>query len=316
MKFKKFDKVEEELSVIGLGTWQFGGPDAWPNFSKEESLYIFDMAIDAGINFIDTAPVYGLGGSEEFLKDALKGKRDKVLVATKNGLPWDADKNVTTNLSKKSIIKEMDDSLLRMGLDYVDIVQPHWPDGNIAIGETLEALEYLKQEGKIRYFGVCNHRLDDVKGLKGAVSFQGLYNMLEPNASHYHNIELGYKAMDEIIPYAEKNGMFYLPYSPLMQGLLAGKKEFSKGAVAANPMLQGEKLASYLKCASIISKELGKPIQEIALNWLIHQKAVGPIIAGATKREHLTLNLKALSWEMDESTFSWINKKVKEEILL
>ncbi len=314
MEYKQFGKTEDKLSVLGLGTWQFAGQNDWANFNKEEAIRIVHAAIDSGINFVDTAPVYGLGHSEEVVGQALKGKRDQVFLATKMGLPWDDQKNVVVNLKADSIIKEIDDTLRRLQTDYVDLYQIHWPDPGTDIRETMEALAKVKQSGKARHIGVCNFSLDLLKQameVTEVVSHQGLYNVLEPNASVYHSIDLGYRVENTLLPFLEENDQFFLPYSPLLQGLLAGKTSFDKGVVTNNPSLQGDKLAANLKKIEAINSLTGKPIQEVALNWLIAQKAVGPIIAGASKLSQLESNLKALQWTMDSDLKAKIDAIVR-----
>lgn len=314
MNYKSFKGIEEPLSVLGLGTWQFSGVKDWSRFSQQEATKIIHFAIDAGINFIDTAPVYGLGHSERVVGEAIKGKRNQVFLATKVGLPWDESENVRNDLTKSNIFKEIDDSLTRLQVDYVDLYQIHWPDPNTDIRESMEALAQLKEQGKIRYIGVSNFSIDLMKQameITDIVSHQGLYNMMESNADSYHGIPLEYEVKDSLLSFLKGNGQFFLPYSPLMQGLLAGQTNFDTGVTVHNPKLQGESLQHHIAPAKEIESLVGKPIQEIALNWLIAQDAVGPVIAGATELAHLESNLSCLKWEMDEKTMNEINQIVE-----
>jgi aryl-alcohol dehydrogenase-like predicted oxidoreductase len=318
MKRKKVEVVQEELSVLGLGTWQFSGTQDWNNFNMDEAIKIVHTAIDSGINFIDTAPVYGLGYAETVVGEALKGKRNRVFLATKVGLPWNENNEVRNDLTKKSIFKEIDDSLKRLQVDYIDLYQVHWPDPNTDIRESMEALALLKEQDKIRYIGVSNFSIDLMKQameITEIVSHQGLYNMFEQNADTYHGITLNYQVNDSLLSFLEANNQFFLPYSPLMQGLLAGKTQFDTGVTVNNPKLQGEALNDYVKVAKEIEILIGKPIHEIALNWLISQNKVGPVIAGATKVEHLEKNLDSLSWKMDSEVFRKINETVARHII-
>lgn len=297
MKYKSFRKIEEKLPVLGLGTWQFSGKDSWYKFDKNEAIRIVEEAVDNGITFIDTAPVYGLGHSEEVVGEAIKGRRDKVFLASKLGLPWDESNNVRNDLSRNSIMKEIDDSLKRLGTDHIDLYQIHWPDPNTDIRETMQALSEVKRSGKIRYIGVSNFSLDLLKKameVEDVVSHQGLYNMFEENAESYHGISLGYKVKDELLPYLEKEGMFFLPYSPLMQGLLAGSDIFDKDVRKNNPVLNGSATAEMLEKVKKIEKETGERINITALKWLFDQSAVGPVIAGVTSPHQLRDNLLAV----------------------
>ncbi|WP_105614230.1 aldo/keto reductase [Vallitalea okinawensis] len=313
MNYKHFSKVEEALSVIGLGTWQFAGAGDWPEFNKEDAIRIIHEAIDSGINFIDTAPVYGLGHSEKVVGEAIKNKRDQVFLATKCGLVWDDQNRVTNNLKADSLNEEIDASLKRLHVDHIDLYQIHWPDPNTDIRETMEALRSIQEQGKIKYIGVSNfseEMMKEAMTIADVVSHQGLYNMLEQNATSYHNIPLQYRVKDSLLNFLDNNGQFFLPYSPLMQGLLAGKTEFDKGAVSSNPELQNGQLDKHLETIKGIGTIIDKPIHEIALNWLVSQKTVGPVIAGCTKSRHLHSNLSALNWTMDEEMMNELNNLI------
>ncbi|BCB05225.1 aldo/keto reductase [Bacillus sp. KH172YL63] len=317
MKFKKFNSVDE-LSVIGLGTWQFSGTKDWDQFNKNEAINIVHHAIDRGVNFIDTAPVYGLGHAETVVGEAIKGKRDKVFLATKVGLPWDGNDEVKNDLTRENIFKEIDDSLRRLQVDYVDLYQIHWPEPNTDIRESMEALAELKMQGKIRHIGVSNFSIELMKqamDVTDIVSHQGLYNMLEHNPESYHGIPLEYQVKDSLLSFLGEHDQFFLPYSPLMQGLLAGQTSFDTGVTVHNPKLHGEGLTANIQKAKAIQAEVGKPLHEIALNWLIAQHQVGPVIAGATKIEHLEKNLDSLAWELDRGLFKRINEVVEGEVV-
>lgn len=300
-------KIIKDLhaSSMGFGCWAMGG--TWNNVRDKESIAAVHRAIDVGINFFDTAPVYGKGHSETVLGKALKGvERDKVMVATKCGLPFAYSPEhgrvkSRHDLTKKSIFSEVDDSLSRLGLEHIDLYQLHWPDPNTPIAETGEALRELQLQGKIRHVGVSNFSLDMTRELMKAVdiaTYQGLYNLIEQNPEHYHNIPLEYRARSEVLPFCFENGMKYLPYSPLMQGLLTGtfsaNDNFdSNDDRAANPKLNGEAFKSYLACAnelSIFAKHVGLDLTHIAIQWLITQQEVGPVIAGAYDTDHVEQN--------------------------
>ncbi|GAM59612.1 putative aldo/keto reductase [Vibrio ishigakensis] len=212
MKYKQIKDLN--ASAVGFGCWAIGG--TWNNVSDEESIKSIKAAIDTGINFFDVAPVYGKGHAETVLGQALKNEsRDKIIIATKCGLPWSQDERKKTrkDLTKASIFKEIDDSLMRLQTDYVDLYQVHWPDPNTPISETAEALAELKKQGKIRHVGVSNYSLDMTRQMMEGVevaTFQGLYNLLEQNPEHYHNIPLQYRAREEALPFCKANDMKYL----------------------------------------------------------------------------------------------------------
>lgn len=218
MIYKSVEKIQEKISCIGIGCWNFGGD--WDSSAEENSIAIVHAAMDFGINFFGVAPVYGWGVSEQILGKALKqdGRREKVLIASKGGLLWNEAHQTTNNLSRDSLIRECEDSLRRLQTDYIDIYQMHWPDPNVPLEETAEALIRLKEQGKIRYVGLSNFAQEDVNKMMTMVSVdcqQSLYNMLERNTTSYHGIPLPYRTEDEVLPNVKKNGQAFLPYSPL-----------------------------------------------------------------------------------------------------
>lgn len=323
MEFKKVAKMKESFSQIGLGCWGFAGEKVWDGSNDTVSIDIIHTAIDQGINFFDVAPIYGQGHAEKVVGRALRGgKREKILLATKCGLVWDQKGTVTNNLSKVSIMKEIDASLKRLQTDYIDIYQLHWPNLNTPIEETIEAIEVLKKNGKIRYFGVTNFPLAEVKKIVQMIdidSQQSLYNMMERNTTHYHEITLGYETEKEIIPFCHEHGQAFFPYSPLFQGLLTGtfkdQGNFSKDDVrSANPKLNGEQYKIYYKGVQelqLIADKIGKPLNEIAFNWLRQKQEVTSIISGALTREQLLKNLKSLEWELKQEEIACLDHALR-----
>lgn len=322
MIYKKVSKIEEEISVIGIGCWNFGGD--WDDTDDKKSISIINAAIDLGINFFDVAPVYGWGHSEEVLGKALKdgNLRNKVIIASKGGLLWNDAHQTTNNLSKQSLLKEIDESLRRLQTDHIDIYQMHWPDPNVPLEETAEALEEIKKAGKIRYVGLSNFSQQDVGKMMEYTDVhcqQSLYNMLERNTRGYHNIYLDYLTEKEVLPMVKKHGQAFLPYSPLFQGLLAGKFNsginFSKDDIRnANPKLVGPEFQRYFEAANnlkAIADEYGKPMNEIALNWLRQKPEVTSIIGGASTVGQLEHNIHCITWDIDVEMMAKIEKIIE-----
>ncbi|WP_394153883.1 aldo/keto reductase [Vibrio maritimus] len=289
-------------SAVGFGCWAIGG--TWNNVSDNESINAIKAAIDNGINFFDVAPVYGKGHAEAVLGQALKTEsRENIIIATKCGLPWSQDERKKTrkDLTKESVFKEIDDSLTRLQTEYIDLYQVHWPDPNTPISETAEALAELKRQGKIRHVGVSNYSLDMTREMMAGVevaTFQGLYNLLEQNPEHYHNIPLQYRAREEALPFCKEHDMKYLPYSPLMQGLLTGTLKRSgnwdeNDDRRNNPKLNGDAFEPYFNCVEelkALAKEANIPLSHLAIHWLVAQEEVGPVIAGAHTVEQVRDN--------------------------
>jgi aryl-alcohol dehydrogenase-like predicted oxidoreductase len=318
MKYKTTPKITDPLSVVGFGCWAAGGSDIWNGTNDADSIRAIHHALDLGINLFDVAPVYGLGHAEEILGRALHGRRDKAFIASKCGLVWDDQNRVTNNLTAAGLQTEIEESLRRLQTDVIDLLQIHWPDPNTPIAETMSALERIKQSGKIRYIGVSNFSLALTKEALAhgdMVSFQGLYNLLERNPRSYHGIPLDYRVADEILPFCADQGLAFLPYSPILQGLLTDgfKAEGNfddRDARAANPKLNGELFARYYA----ISRELrelarawGRPLAQLAINWLIAQPAVTSVIAGAQTVAHIAENGAAADWTLTPAMLSEID---------
>ncbi|HYE68714.1 MAG TPA: aldo/keto reductase [Anaerovoracaceae bacterium] len=318
MIYKKVLRIEEEISAIGIGCWNMGGD--WDSSDETTSKEIIHAAIDMGVNFFDVAPVYGWGLSETILGKALKdGRRNKVLIASKGGLLWNEEHVTTNNLSRASLLKEVDNSLRRLQTDYIDIYQLHWPDPKVPLEETAEALQLMKESGKIRYVGLSNFDQNDVEEMMKMISVdcqQSLYNMLERNPVSYHGIPLSYLTEEEVLPTVRKYGQAFLPYSPFFQGLLAGR--FLNGIDItshdirnANPKLFGEPFEVYVKAARQIkafADEMGRPMNEVSLNWLRQKPEVTSIIGGASTLEQLKKNLHCVTWDIRDSEMQKINQ--------
>lgn len=309
MIYRKVEKVKEKISVIGIGCWNFGGD--WDGSSDKNTENIILTALEAGINFFDIAPVYGFSHSETVLGHIMKkyGFRNKILIASKCGLRWDKSRKTRNDLSRKSILWEIDQSLSRLQTDHIDIYQLHWPDHATPIEETADTLKELKKAGKIRYVGLSNYSQEEVKKFEQLIevnSQQSLYNMLERNTTSYHNIPLEYKTEEEILPYVKEHGQAFLPYSPLFQGLLSGKwkdkNHFSKHDIRnENPKFSEPVFSKYFNTAQelkVYADVIGHPLNEIALNWLRQKEEVTTIIAGASNPEQMKQNLRCLEWEL------------------
>ncbi len=321
MIYKKVRLIDEPISVLGIGCWNFGGD--WDNFADEKSITIIHAAIDRGVNFFDVAPVYGWYHSEEVLGKALSGGlRDKVLIASKCGLLWDENHVTRNDLSKKSILKEIDGSLSRLNTDHIDIYQLHWPDHNTSIEETADALKEIMKAGKIRYVGLSNFAQADVERfmqLIGVHCQQGLYNMLERNTASYHGIPLEYKAEDEMLPVVRKYGQAFLPYSPYFQGLLTGRftreKKFSGRDIRnANPKFSGQLFETYFQAyeqLQAFADRIGRPMNEICVNWLRQKGEVTCIIGGVSSVAQLEANISALSWDIAPAEMDEINRIIE-----
>jgi len=317
MIYKKVGKIKEAISAIGMGCWNFGGQ--WDTEVGENTIRLVHAAIDQGINLFDVAPIYGYGNAEILLGKALQGgKRDKVLIASKCGLVWNQQKSVKNDLTKASMMKEIDDSLKRLQTDYIDIYQLHWPDTTTPIEETVSALEAIEKAGKIRYVGLSNYGPKDVEAfmsMREIHAQQSLYNMLERNTDSYHEISLDYRTEAEILPLVAAHEQAFLPYSPLFQGLLTGKFKrggnFSEKDIRnANPKLKGDVFETYYEgalAAGDFADKIGRPLKEVAFNWLRQQPEVTSIIAGVSSISQLERNNQSTTWNLTTEELAELN---------
>lgn len=325
MKYRKVKSMHDQFSELGLGCWAFSGEAVWDGYDEKASIAAIHEALELGINVFDVAPIYGFGHAETELGRALRGKsRDSVFIATKCGLVWDESFRSRNDLSAKSIFKEIDESLYRLQTDYIDLYQIHWPDPYTPIEESMEVLTRLQDQGKIRYIGASNFSVpQSLEAMKygSLVSQQNLYNMIERNASSYHSIELTYRTEDEILPFCHQYGQAFLPYSPLLQGMLSGtfeqKGNFSGRDVRSNnPKLLGKHFNDYYELVEKLKRycadSIGRPLNEVAINWLLYRSEVTSVICGVQNPEQVLANVKALEWTLTNEQYIGLNRIVEE----
>lgn len=286
MRYKRLGENGPEVSVLGYGGWSIG-KEGWGNVSEKEAAHTVELALEAGINLFDTAPIYGRGRSEEVLGELLAPWREKVVIATKCGLTWEAGGRVFHDLSPGAIRHEVEESLKRLKTDYIDLYQIHWPDKETPLEESFVALNRLREEGVIRYIGVSNFsaaQLKEACKLGEVVSLQGKYNLLEREAE------------DELLPLCKEQELGFIAYSPLAQGLLTGTigadYRLSKRDIRKfNPLFSDKKL--FHKQLEFIKSE-DEPILRRALSFLFENELVTSSIIGVTRVKHFKENLKTL----------------------
>ena len=295
MEYVRLGKSGLKVSRLCLGCMSFGSGFDWM-LPEEPSFAIVRKALDAGINFFDTADVYSNGESEQILGRALKTfgvKREDVVIATKVYQPMGPGPN-QRGLSRKHILESIDDSLWRLGLDYVDLYQIHRFDLETPIEETLEALTQVIRDGKVRYVGASSmpawqfarmlYRADQL-GLARFVSMQNQYNLL------YREEER------EMNPLCREEGIGIIPYSPIGGGLLAGSRR--SGTVRSNSVMARERFnrpadEAVIEAAAAVARNRGIAPAEVAIAWLLAQPGLTAPIIGATKLAQLDDPLRAL----------------------
>jgi myo-inositol catabolism protein IolS len=306
MKYQKLGKLDVEVSVIALGCWAFAGGGTWGDQDEGDSVATIYKALDVGINFFDTAEAYGDGYSEEVLGKTLTGHRQKLVIATKPS---------SSSVSRDGIMKSCESSLKRLNTDYIDLYQIHWPSRDIPLEETLEAMERLKDQGKIRGIGVCNFGEKDLASLLEIGS-------VETNQMAYNLIWRGieYKIKQKCID----NNIGILCYSPIAQGLLTGKYQcaddvpegrartwhFSSKRPGTRHGGEGyeEETFETLKTIREIASEVQIPMADLALAWLIHQQGVTSVLAGGRNPDQVIQNSKAAEIKLSPDIIEKLNK--------
>jgi len=329
MIYRKIGKSELKSSVIGFGAWGISGD--LNKVDVRDMSSVIRKAYDLGINFFDTAPIYGyeslgpkgFGTSENLLGQALKGFRDKVIIATKFGVVLDENGKGKNESSRQSIKKEIDDSLRRLRTDYIDLYQAHWPDPNTSIEEIFLTLNELKKIGKIRHIGVCNYSIkmmNEAMKYSEIISSQNQYNIIQRNAENFYHIKLLYKTEKEILPFCEKNNLGFFPYAPFCQGLLTGKmlkpKDFvfsKKDFRKDNTEFHGNNLIKnleFIKKLKEIANKINRPLTQLVINWLVKDHRITSIIAGPTKISEVEDNVDSASWILEDEVYNDINSLI------
>lgn len=324
MEYRKLGNTDLQLSVITYGAFAIGG-NMWGGNEQKDSIESVRASIDNGVTTLDTAPFYGFGLSEEMIGEAIKGyDRSKIQLLTKFGLVWDGSNQgegdfffdaeddgkvlpVYKYSSKASVIKEVEESLKRLQTDYIDLLQIHWPDSTTPISETMEALEILIQQGKIRAAGVSNYSVDQVKEAKqtaNIASNQVSYSMLNRSLEK------------DLAPYALENNLGIIVYSPMERGLLTGKY-FKDGKLKENDHRNGyfqqfdlKKVETFLDAIMPIAEQKGASLSQLVLRWTSLQPAITVVLAGARNAEQAIANAKAMDIHISTEEMIFINKEL------
>ncbi len=292
-----------QVSVVGLGCNNFGG-----RLDADRTAAVVRAALDAGVNFFDTADLYGGTKSEELLGRGLGERRKDVLIATKFGMELDAERK---GAKPDYVRRACEDSLRRLGTDHIGLYQLHQPDPTVPIGETLAALDGLVKAGKVREIGCSNFSAQQLREAETAagsgarfVSVQNEYSLLhrEPEA--------------EVLPECARTGLAFLPFFPLAAGLLSGKYHAGAPAPAGARLASGKlgdrmltdgNLATVDKLDAF-AKSRGHSLLELAFVWLLRQPSVASVIAGAMSPEQLRANVAAVGWKLSAEELAGIDR--------
>ena len=300
-----------QVSVVGLGCNNFG----W-RLDADASAQVVHAALAAGVNFFDTADIYGGTKSEEYLGRALRGRREQVVLATKFGMKVDEHRH---GARPDYLRRAAEDSLRRLGTDYIDLYQLHQPDPETPIADTLAALDELVKAGKVREIGSSNFSAQQIREAEAAVragaarfaSVQNEYSLLrrDPEA--------------EVLPECRRRGLAFLPYFPLANGLLTGKYR------AGRPVPQGTRISTQERFGKLLNdrnlqivealagfaEARGHTLLELAFSWLLAHPEVASVIAGATSAQQVAGNSAAATWQLTPEDLSEVNRILQEPAL-
>lgn len=318
-----------QITPITFGAWAIGGW-FWGGAEEKESVKAIEAAISNGMTTIDTAPVYGFGQSEEFVAKAIRGKRDKVEILTKFGLVWDQtsrhlhfektkdnrgnEVSIYRLATKESVIKECEDCLKRLKTDYIDLFQQHWPDDYTPTDETMEALDILKTQGKIRAGGVSNFSVEQMQEADKRFTISS--NQV-PYSMVFRDIE------KDLVPHCIENNKAIIVYSPLQRGILTGKitrdYRFSEGDHRPSTPYYREpnlsRINDFLAEIKPIALEKNATLAQLVLNWTLNRPGITCILAGARNEKQVLDNLGAYELELSDSELDFIDSKLEQLIL-
>lgn len=324
MKYRKLGNSDLQLSVVTFGAWAIGGW-MWGGTDRNQAVEAIRASLEAGVTSIDTAPIYGMGLSEELVAEALADvPRDRVQILTKFGLRWrapqagesaeaeDAYGNplvVYRHAGRDSIMQECEDSLRRLKTDYIDLYQLHWPDKHTPIDETMDAVVRLTEQGKIRYAAVCNYsatQMEEALRTAPIASNQVPYSMV------LRDIE------KEVVPFCVDHGLGILAYSPLQRGLLTGKikpgQSFPDGDHRDGNRFFTEDIITrtnqFLESVRPIADRHGATFAQLVLAWTIEQPGITVALAGARNADQAVQNAGAASLDLTSEELSVISSQL------
>jgi len=329
MEKRTLGKTELPVSSIAFGAWAIGGW-MWGGADKKDSLRAIESCLDHGITSIDTAPIYGFGHSEKVLGEAIKGKRDRYEILTKCGMRWEGkrgeyffatkdnsgvQRDIYKYSGKDSLIAECEESLKRLGTDYIDLYQIHWPDHTTPIEEAMEAFSVLLKQGKIRAAGVSNYSVEQMATASEVVdltSNQVPYSMVN------REIE------DEIIPWCIKNNRSVIAYSPLQRGLLTGKfkpgHEFNEGDHRAGQhYFKDENIKrtnEFLDRIKPMADDKGLTLAQLVILWTVEQPGITIALVGARNASQAVQNARAMNSQLSDEEMENINRELDKLTLV
>ncbi len=316
MQTKQLGNSDLYITPIGFGAWAIGGGGwafGWGPQDDQESIEAINRALDLGVNWIDTAAIYGLGHSEEVVAKALKGRSARPYIFTKCSLIWDKNRQIGRSLKQDSIRQEVEDSLHRLDIETIDLYQIHWPNPAPEIEEGWTTLSKLKDEGKVRYIGVSNFDVEELKrtqAIAPVTSLQPPYSLVNRSAE------------EEILPFCQENNIGVIVYSPMQSGLLTGA--MTPERIAKMPDDDWRKQSSEFKQPRLsrnlrlvevlrqIGQQHGRSPGEVAIAWTLNNPAVTAAIVGGRNGKQVEGIIGAGEFRLNEQELGQITTFLRE----
>lgn len=316
MRLRQLGNTDMNITPIGFGSWAVGGGGyqfGWGPQDDEQSIAAINRALDLGMNWIDTAAVYGLGHAEEIVGRALKDRAERPYVFTKCSRVWNDDGEISGNLKAQSIRRECEASLRRLQAEVIDLYQMHWPDPERDIEEGWEAMARLQQEGKVRYIGVSNFNVDQMQRI---MKIAPISSLQPPYSLVKRDVE------QEILPFCQEHDIGVIVYSPMMSGLLTGtmtreriKKLPEDDWRKHDPEFQEPRLSRNLALVEKLGEIAylhGRSVGEVAIAWTLANPAVTAAIVGARHPEQVDANIGAAEFRLTNLELREIEDFLKE----
>ncbi len=308
MQHRRLGYTGLKVSVVGIGCNNFG-----MRIDAAATRAVVDAALESGINFFDTADIYGAGRSETMLGEALQGRREDIVIATKFGGPT-GEGPLRRGGSRRHIIAAAEASLRRLGTDYIDLYQQHSPDLDTPVDETLRALDDLVRAGKVRYLGNSNYTGWQIADADWTARSQGLHRF----ATAQNNFSLLERRVErEVLPACERFGLSMLPFFPLASGMLTGKYRHDEAPPAGTRLANAGTMAARalsernfdrVEALAGFAAEHGQTLLSLAFSWLLAKPVVCSVIAGATRPEQVLANAAAANWKLSTDDLARIDE--------
>ncbi|MEA3462371.1 MAG: aldo/keto reductase [Bacteroidota bacterium] len=325
MEKRVLGKSDVQVSPIVFGAWAIGGW-MWGGANEKDSIRAIHACLDHGISSLDTAPIYGFGLSEKLVGEAIKGKRDSFEILTKAGMRWEGtsgeyffttndnsgiQREIYTYSGRDSLIAECEESLKRLGTDYIDLYQIHWPDSTTPIEEAMEAFRILQEQGKIRAAGVSNYSVEQMERASTVVE-------LSSNQVPYSMVRRDIE--QDVVPWCLDHDCGILAYSPLQRGLLTGKitpdYPFAPGDsrpeaahFKVNNLIRTNK---FLEQITPLAREKGATLSQLVIAWTLRQPGITVALVGARTEEQVKQNAGAVDVQLSDDEVDMINQKLEK----